>query len=272
MELDLMQLGLAALLGGGAGLVGGLAGIGGSLLMIPGLGVIIGYTDDSAREQHLYAAAAMLVNLIVAISSTRQHVRKNAVRRDVIRVLIPALGVSLVAGVLLSNQFQGRTLAIGLAIFIALYAVQSLYLAVRHRKAPAPDPAVDREVVAKPTPIAGVGVVAGFAGGLLGLGGGAIMVPGLQTLARLPLRTAIAGSAAAMCATSGVGAILKIGTLGQHGLRWIDASALAAAMGVPAMLLAPQGAKLAHGLPIHWVRAVIGVVLLGAAARLAGLV
>lgn len=272
MELDLMQLGLAALLGGGAGLVGGLAGIGGSLLMIPGLGVIIGYSDDSAREQHLYAAAAMLVNLIVAISSTRQHVRKNAVRRDVLRVLIPALGVSLVAGVLLSNQFQGRTLAIGLAVFIALYAIQSLYLAVRHRKAPAPDPAADREVTAEATPIAGVGVVAGFAGGLLGLGGGAIMVPGLQTLARLPLRTAIAGSAAAMCATSGVGAILKIGTLGQHELRWIDAIALAAAMGVPAMLLAPQGAKLAHGLPIHWVRAVIGVVLLGAAARLAGLV
>ncbi|MEL7471717.1 MAG: sulfite exporter TauE/SafE family protein [Planctomycetota bacterium] len=270
MEFSAIQLVLAALIGGFAGLIGGMAGIGGSLIMLPGLGLIIGYTNDDQNEQHLYAAAAMVVNLIVSVTATRQHLRKGAVQRRIVQVLIPTLGLALVVGVLLSNRFQGRILAIGLAVFIAAFALQSLVLAIR----PIGSAEQDRPKAsgANRIGVGLVGVVAGSAGGLLGLGGGAIMVPGLQVIARAPLRTAIAASAAAMCATSGVGAVLKIATLGQHGLRWTDALAIAAAMGLPAMLLAPQGARLAHSLPIRWVRACIGLVLLVAAARLAGVI
>lgn len=243
--------------------------------MLPGLGLILGYSDERATEQHLYAAAAMAVNLIVAITATRQHLKKGAVRRELVRVLIPTLGVALVGGVLLSNWLEGRALALGLAVFIALWSVANLAQALRdgpgHEGRPK---ASDAPAARSPNSarIAGVGLVAGSAGGLLGLGGGAIMVPGLQAIARVPLRQAIAASAAAMCATTGIGAALKIGTLSQHGLRWTDALLLAGAMGLPAMLLAPQGAKLAHGLPIRWVRASVAVILLASAARLSGAV
>ncbi len=54
-------------LGMGAGLIGGLAGVGGSLIMLPGLHLL--YPDAAADDHHLYVAAAMSVNVAVAIPS-----------------------------------------------------------------------------------------------------------------------------------------------------------------------------------------------------------
>jgi uncharacterized membrane protein YfcA len=73
-----------------------------------------------------------------------------------------------------------------------------------------------------------------------------------------------------MCLTAVVGAGFKVGTLPEHGLSILDAFALAALMGPSAMLGAWLGAKLTHALPLGWVRGVISVVLLAAAAKLAG--
>ena len=57
--LDIVML---LLTGFGAGLLGGFVGIGGSIIMIPAMLLLLG------QNQHLYQAAAMIVNVVVALS------------------------------------------------------------------------------------------------------------------------------------------------------------------------------------------------------------
>jgi len=258
---------VTALIGLSAGVIGGMAGIGGSIIMLPGLGLLLGFSGAERVEQHSYMAAAMMVNALVAAPAAVRHHKSKAVRFDVAKVLLPAMGLAIIAGVLLSNRFDGVWLTRLLAVFIALYCVSNLVkIALREGE----HESVERSEV-KPGRTAGVGAVTGMCAGLLGIGGGVIMVPLLQTVARVPLREAIGTSSAVMCITAVIGAAFKVGTLGGHGLPIVDAVALAALMGPSAMLGAWLGAKLTHALPLAWVRGVISVVLLAAAAKLAGL-
>ena len=257
-----MQLGADAILAAGvigaaAGLIGGLAGIGGSLVMLPGLALALGYTGAAEAEQHLYIAAAMCVNVLVAASASRLHLKRKAVDWGVVRWLLPSLGGALV--------LEGRVLRHMLAGAIAAYCLWNIILAVRGQ------PDVEPLPKARVGAAVATGGAAGGLGGMLGLGGGVIMVPGLQILSRVPLRRAVASSAIAMVPTSAVGASIKLVTLDQHGQVWTEALVLAAAMGVPAILLAPVGAGLTHKLPIGTVRLAISAVLLVSAAKLAGL-
>ena len=57
--------------------------------------------------------------------------------------------------------------------------------------------------------LTGIGSVMGFMGGLLGIGGGTIAVPGLRFAARLPLRNSIAIAAAVTVPMAVIGAIYK---------------------------------------------------------------
>lgn len=265
MDLGGAEIAAAGVIGAVAGVVGGLAGIGGSLIMLPGLALALGYSSAVEPEQHLYIASAMCVNVLVAGSASRLHLRKGAIDWDLVRWLLPSLGLALVLGVLASNAVEGRVLRLLLAGAIAAYCAWNLVLAVRGQ------PEVDAREPTRIGAVVSTGIAAGGLGGMLGLGGGVIMVPGLQILARVPLRKAVAASAASMVLTSAVGAVLKLATLEQHGQKWSEALVLAAAMGLPAMLLAPVGARLTHALPIGAVRLAISLVLLGSAAKLAGL-
>ena len=142
----------------------------------------------------------------------------------------------------------------------------SLYrLAVRR---PEPPNGQDRPHAAL---LIGIGTVAGFFGGVLGLGGGVLMVPLLQLVARVPLREAIGTSAAVMVLTSVVGAALKTATLPSHDAAITDGLALALAMAPGAIVGSLLGSALTHSLPIHAVRGAITLLLLASAAKLAGL-
>jgi uncharacterized membrane protein YfcA len=99
-----------------------------------------------------------------------------------------------------------------------------------------------------------VGAIMGFAAGLLGIGAGIIAVPLLQRLCRLPLRQAIATSAAAMCLTAIVGAVLKNATLWEHDLSMSDSLMIAACLIPTAIAGSYLGAGLTHSLPLQWVR------------------
>jgi uncharacterized membrane protein YfcA len=255
--LEAMGLGLAA------GVIGGLAGIGGSLVMLPGLALVFGYHTRGHTEQHVYQAAAMAINLLVAIPATRRHVKAGAMRPGLVWPLMPPMIVAIIAGVLASDRVGGRALTLLLAAFIGVYCCLNLYRAWR----PIPEAARKPERAGLLL-LAAIGAGAGFIGGLLGLGGGAVMVPALQLLAGVRLRAAIAASSAAMVASSLVGACLKFMTLPRHGHSWDQAALLVLAMAPGAILGGGFGAHLAHHLPLRVVRIAISVILLLVAARL----
>jgi uncharacterized membrane protein YfcA len=252
------------LIGLGAGCIGGIAGIGGSMVMLPGLSLVFANSDPSTH--HVFMAAAMVVNMAVAIPAARKHKAAGAVRMEIVRRMLGPMAASIVVGVLVSNLLDGRLLRLGLACFIGLYCLLS-FAALARRK---PDHTGDRERT-NPTTIVAIAVVAGLLGGLLGIGGGVVMVPALQLLCRVPLRQAIGTSAGVMWLTALIGAGLKLATLNTHGHEPTHALLLALFMTPGAIIGARIGAGLAHGLPIATVRAIIATILTIAAARMAGL-
>lgn len=261
--MTLTEMFLAAAIGLSAGVLGGLAGIGGSLIILPGLALVFGFKTPDFAEQHLYMAAAMATNVLVALPATSRHIRARAVRRELVVPILPAMLIAMIVGVLASNYIEGLWLKRLLAVFIGAYAVVNLYRIAR----PLGTTNRPRERTGRPI-LTAIGAGAGLIGGLLGLGGGVIMVPLLQVVARVRLREAIGVSSAVMIATALIGATLKFATLNQHDLAASGAALFVLVMAPTAMLGATVGAHMAHRLPLHMIRAIVSLLLLLAALRL----
>jgi hypothetical protein len=155
-----------------AGVVGGISGIGGSIVMLPALGLFHGYESADKARHHVYMAASMMVNIVVALSSSLQHRRQGFVRIDLLKVMVPAMGAGMIGGVLLSSHSPGRWPVLALAVFIWCYCAFTLVtlakkLPQRPENAPTPPASV----------LMGIGFATGIFGGYLGVGGGILLVP-----------------------------------------------------------------------------------------------
>jgi len=260
--MDWVQLISSVVIGLGAGLLGGLAGVGGSILILPSLGMVFGYPNSSTH--HLYMAAAMTVNVAVAIPAALRHRQAGLVRMDLLRVLVPVTAAWLAVGVIASNFLPGWQLQILLAVFLVGYCAYLVWSAVAQRA----EAGEGQQRITTPR-LAVSAALAGSTAGLLGLGGGVLQVPLLQVLCKVPLRQAIGTSSAVICLTAVVGAGLKLATLRGEGESAWEALVLAAVMIPTAVLGARLGAGLMHKLPLNAVRVAITVVLLISAWRLA---
>ncbi len=264
MPLDLVDVAVLLLIGLVAGVLGGLAGLGGSIILIPTLAVLFHGRDFD--NQHLYQAAAMLVNVCVSIPAALRHRRAGMVRADLFRAMLPATAAAIVVGVLCSNAIDSDLLEKVFAAFVAAVALQTVWSALT--RAPELD-----EAHARVTPARGaaVGGIMGFLAGVLGVGGGVVAVPLARVLCRLPLRKCIAASAAVMGLTSALGAAVKVGTLPAHGFSPLKGMLLASALAPTAMLGGYIGAGLTRALPLLWVRLVLSTLLIATSAKMVGL-
>lgn len=251
-----------------AGVVGGLAGIGGSIVMLPGLALFHGYRSENDDEHHIYMAASMLVNIVVALSASLKHRQKKAVRPGVMIWLATSMSVGALSGVLASGLVKGTVNKWVFAAFIWAYCAYTIGSLIR-RMPERPD----NSPLPKPTVLVLIGLFTGFAAGFLGVGGGILLVPLLQ-VAGFPLRQAIAGSASVMWISAAVGATSKLikihfdTDLRALGLTPMDAIAIAGPMGAGALAGGFLGAWLSHTLKIPALKVAIVVVLSLAALKM----
>lgn len=258
------ELLIAGVIGLVAGLVGGLCGIGGSIVMLPALGLAFGYDDESNTRHHLYMASAMLVNTVVAATAIRPHLRAKAIDKAVVLRLLPPMSIAIIGGVVLSDQASGRIPKLVLVGFLFAFVIWTVFTAIRRLPEPTPD-----QERATTNRLGSIGFVTGLLAGFLAIGGGIVMVPAMQIIAKLPLRRAIAASAAAMCIASPIGATVKFASLGSHGLDWKHALVLGLAMSVGAAVGSPLGARMTHRLKLPHLRLAVAIVLAVSGARLA---
>ena len=260
---------LRALVGFIAGCVGGLAGLGGSIIMIPALALFWGYKDEVRKDEHqIYMAAAMCVNVVVALSSTLLHAKKKAARKDLLMVLIPTMATGMLIGVAISSGTPGAWSLYVFAFFIWLYCIYNIVTTIKQ----IPDYPEEN-----PTPAAWkigiVGVFVGAISGYLGIGGGILLVP-LLNMTKLPLRHAIAGSAGAMWVASIIGASGKLALLPTiqlpdgSSLEIMDAVWFAIPMGLGAVFGAYLGAMLAHKLRLPHLKLTIALILAVASIKM----
>lgn len=273
--LDAPTITMLALLGLAAGLVGGVAGLGGSMIMLPGLGLILGYSARSHPEQHVYMGAALIVNVLVALPATWRHARNRNIDRTLLMRTLPGQALGVAAGVLLSNWINGARLGFALGVIIAVVVVVNL---ARAQLAPKANSTID---LPEPLPSARLltplSAIVGFLSGLVGLGGGALAIPMMQACG-VAVKRAIGVSSAMIVATSTMGAVLKLSTIEPAAIPGLEAMThaafvarvltLAALLGPLAAVGGVIGAELVKRLPTHTIRWVVSVLLLIAAARM----
>jgi len=257
MSSDYLILAVIGLL---AGVLGGLLGIGGSVLMIPAMSLVFG------PAQHLYQGAAMMVNFFVVAPAVVQHRRAGAILGPVVRVTAPAAVLGVVVGVWLSSGpwFQGDKevyLSRTFGAFMLYAAGYNLYRLRPRRPLPDIDHSAARSIPWWKT-ASMVGLPMGLAAGLLGIGGGSLAVPLQQVFLRIPLRRAIANSAATIVLLSLVGAGYKNYSNTGAGVPFPEALKLAMFLIPTALIGGYFGGRLTHTLPRRTLRLVVVVLMI----------
>ncbi len=278
--MGLVELIALAVIGLVAGVLGGLLGIGGSIIMIPAMIEVLG------PDQHLYQAAALIVNFFVVVPAVYQHNRAKAVELSTVLKLIPLAILAVLVGVGISElplfADEGEAyLRMLFGLFLFFVAGSDLYRLLR-RSGHAPD--VSREAVRNAGAHASTGIArrgrirwlttaavalpTGLVSGLLGVGGGVMAVPLQRRFLGIPIRTAIANSATIIIATALVGATAKNYAYVTGHSGSLAPFRLAVVLIPTAIVGSLVGAKLTHRLPLNVVKIAFFVVMLLAAVRL----
>lgn len=266
ITVSLSMIVMLAAVGLFAGGVGGLIGVGGSIVMIPAL------TELFGERQHLYQASAMIVNFFVAAPALVQHGRAGAIMGSVVRRMAPVAVGAVGIGVALSelSVFRGGGQAwlmmlFGFLVLVAAARSAARMFQSRSRAADVNAPKASAWAIAL-----GAGAPTGLVGGLLGVGGGVVCVPIQNRLFGVPLRSAIANSAATIVALSVVGAVAKNIVITQvSGWQALITSLTLAGVLIPtAMLGSWTTSRLTHVLPVATVRTALVIFLTVAGARM----
>lgn len=225
----------AALAGIAAGALSGMFGIGGGIILVPVLGALLGL--DQHRAQGISLATMLAPVGLPAVL----HYRKagHPIRWRLVGYLLCGFLLGVTAGSLLANAIPARPLRWTFIVFLLLMALRYAVVARNPRAVmPRPEPSS--------AALLGVGLVVGAIGGLmsglLGIGGGAVIIPLLAIWLGLPQHEAQVTSLALMLPPIGLPGVLVYA--GGHGLPW----ALLLYAGCGFALGALLGARFATGM------------------------
>jgi len=247
-----MDIVFLIVLGFVAGTLGGMLGIGGSVIMIPAMSYILG------MPFHLAQAVAMTVNPAVAVSAAAKHHRNHNICWSAVRRVLPMSIVCIGIAAWLSNKLEGNWLE----LFFGVFLIWVLWDQICYIRGKSSHNGNDPKSTITRCSI--TGGISGTTAGLLGIGGGLIQVPLLNTLCRIPMKRAIGTSSAIMFITAIIGAIVKDTTLPNvisenNGI--MNISGIEAFVGLlPGALLGGWcGAKLTNVLPVKFIRIVFAL-------------
>jgi hypothetical protein len=244
------------ILGMMAGILSGMFGIGGGVVIVPALIALFGFTQLQANGTSL---AALLMP--VSIFAVLQYYRAGKLQISVAAWVALGLIFGSFAGAQLAISLPAETLKQAYGFFL-LYASWRM---VEPRKLWASYKGVS--VVAKPaedqTPptlawyyLVIIGVIAGIASGLFGIGGGLVIGPALMTFLRFDQHQAVGTSLAALLLPVAFPGVYSYYVAGQ-----LDLSVAAIVAG-GLLVGAFGGAKIALGLSASRVKQLYGVFLL----------
>lgn len=213
------------MIGACAGLLSGLFGVGGGILMVPALVAVLGL--DQRRAAATSLVAIMPAALVGAIS----YGLRGELSLSAAALLVAGSLVGTQIGVRLLHRLPTGALRWVFVGFVALVIVgQGLSAPVR-----AGELALDAPRCAA---LVGIGMVAGLLAGLVGVGGGVVVVPGLEIVLGAGDLLARGTSLAAMVPTAVSG---TVGNL-RRGSADLRVGLLA---GVASAAASPLGAVLA---------------------------
>ena len=263
---------LAFLAAGGlvTGFLAGLFGIGGGGILVPVLYEAFGAVGvDPALRMHMAIGTSLAIIVPTSTRSFLSHRARGAVDMNVIRRLALPVVAGVLIGVLVAQASPSAVLK-WIWIVFALVLAGKLFFGKEHWRLGSEIP-TSRLVEA-------YGIAVGFVSTLMSIGGGAFIAT-LMTLYDRPLRQGIGTS-------SGFGPIIAVpGVLGFIWAGWPLMGTAVAAGGLPvgslgyvnlvaialvaplSVMMAPLGARMAHGISKRSLEIAFGCFLLAVAAR-----
>ncbi|MDH5223457.1 MAG: sulfite exporter TauE/SafE family protein [Actinomycetota bacterium] len=239
-----LEIMLGIVIGLISGMLSGLFGVGGGIVMTPGLQVILGAAPIVAL------ATPLPVILPTALTGALTYRRAGELDMRAAAWMIGPGVLSAIFGALLTDVVDTHFLLVVTAVLLA-YQSAGILRGSRDRRGPT--------FVATPSMYIGVGLVAGFASGLLGIGGGLVMVPMLAGWLGMSLKRALGTSLLAIVA------LVIPGTITHAALGHID-WALFLVVTVGAVPGARLGATIALGAHERTLRVLVGGFLFVVAA------
>lgn len=235
--MTLSDIAIGVAIGLVSGVLAGLFGVGGGIVMTPGIQVLLGAPPIVALATPLPAIFP------TALAGALAYRRRGELDAHAARLLIgPGLAAAAL-GAWLTDFIDTAMLLLVTALLLGWQAVAIVRDTRGHGR---------REAREATAPIlGGIGAVAGFVSGLLGIGGGLVMVPLLAGWLGMPLKRALGTSLLVIVA------LVVPGTVVHSALGHVDLGICLALMvgGVPGARL---GAALALGAKERTLRLVVG--------------
>jgi uncharacterized protein len=227
-----------------SGVLAGSFGVGGGILMTPGIHVLLGAPAIVAL------ATPLPVIFPTALTGALAYRRSGELDTRAAAWLVGPGLLGAALGAWLTENVDTTLLLLVTAVLLGSQAIAIL----RQTRGP-----LRREPREATAPIlGGIGAVAGFLSGLLGIGGGLVMVPLLAGWLGMPLKRALGTSLLAIVA------LVVPGTVVHAALGHIDVG-IGLALAVGAVPGARMGATLALGAKERTLRLVVGGGLLAIA-------
>jgi uncharacterized membrane protein YfcA len=234
---------LCAMLGSIVGVLAGLLGIGGGLLIVPAMVFLLHFflQIDIAIGMPIAVATSLSTVIMTGLSSARSHYKLGNLDKRIITYCAFGIAIGATLGAQFASSISGVLLQRIFAVLVILIALQMVF---GSRKA-------SQHTIGK-AGLGGIGVGTGFICALMGIGGGALIVPALMWF-QVNIRKAIG-----CAAFSGI-IVAIFGTLNFVIMGWKNPDLpewslgyvyLPATFGIIAtsMLTAPMGAKLGQKL------------------------
>ncbi len=259
----LVSLGIFLLCGAVSGVFAGLLGVGGGIIIVPILSLVFPLLHvEASLVHHLSLGTSLATIMITAISSSRAHNKRGAVRWDVVKNITPGILLGTFVGGLVAAHIPAAHLK---AVFVCfIYLVSADMLIGKKPKAQHELPGMFGTSL--------VGIVIGVLSSFVGIGGGTMSVPFLS-FCSVSMHTAVGTSSAigfpiALAGTLGyiVGGFnnpdLPAGTIGYvHIIAFLG-------IAMASFCTAPLGAKIAHKLPVATLKRIFAVFLLFVGTRM----
>lgn len=265
---ELLLLFLAcALLGSGAGFLAGLLGIGGGLVIVPVLSSLLVYFNVLPFEQVvIVAVATSLASILFTSTSSALAHHKNG---NVPWNLAPWIMTGVALGALISG-FMAALLPEKVVRIV--FGVSAVLIALKMFYSSKSDDPTDRQLPNKSL-LTFFTTITGALSAMIGIGGGALLVP-LLTFFSLDIKKAIGCASACGIVIALFG---SIGYISSGSAYFALADGFLGFVYLPALFgivctswfTAPLGAKATHYLPVATIKKIFAALLLVMAANMA---
>ena len=241
-----------------AGLLAGLLGLGGGTVIVPMLVIIFPLVGiDKSISVHVAIATSMANVVVTQAASLFKHKKyiSKPILLDFAKQLWPGVIVGAVAGAIIADHLTAHQLAAFFGIIVLLLALK---MAIKKRESKLGVKDASKWVLPRRLITLPITFVIGGLSSILGMGGGAFMVPFLQHC-KVPITDAMAASVLCGLPLAIIATItyLIVGldntphlALATGYLYWPAFIGIA----VTSIFFAPLGVKLAHQIPAFLLR------------------